>query len=336
MILDVEKLERGLLGRAIEELKGEGIYFKEINICGKRILFISESRKSEFVLKLKEKFYDYIIDSKKDYELVFRKNFCTNFKIEFSNGSIGDKTFQIIAGPCAIESEKMAFEVANFLSNLGIKFFRGSLFKPRTSPHTFQGLRENGIEILKNIKNTFGLNIVVEPLNGENIKKLLDVADIFQIGSRNMQNFSLLREVGESNKPIILKRGMSATLKEFLLAAEHILYTGNEKIILCERGIRTFSDYSRNTLDLSVVPVLKRETYLPVIVDPSHGTGRRDIVESMVFASIVAGADGVEIEVHPEPDKALSDGPQSLTMAEFKDMYNKALKLADFYKKELI
>ncbi len=336
MLLDIEKFKRGHLEKVLRELREEDFYFKEIEICGKKILFVSESKGETYIKRLKEKYKEFLITSLKEYELVYRKEFCGVHKIDFPYGTIGGDKFCVIAGPCAVESYSMAFKISEFLSNLGVTIFRGSLFKPRTSPHTFQGLKENGIEILKEIKNNFNLSIVVEPLSSENINMLMDVADFFQIGSRNMQNFSLLKEAGESGKPIILKRGMSATLKEFLLAAEHILYTGNEKVILCERGIRTFSDYSRNTLDLSVVPVLKRETYLPVIVDPSHGTGRRDIIEPMVLASIVAGADGVEVEVHPEPDRALSDGPQSLTLGDFKDLYEKIIKLNKFYRENLI
>ncbi len=335
MILLTNKIERGKLEKLKKNLEKSSIYFKEIKLCNENLLFVSENIDKKFKEEIEDNFSSFILKSGKEYELVSKKEFCKSLKIDFKDTSIGGNNFEIIAGPCAIESKEMAEEISKFLSNLNVKFFRGSLFKPRTSPHTFQGLGEKGIEILKEIKEKYEINIVVEPLNLKNINKLMDVADLFQIGSRNMQNFSLLKEAGESKKPIILKRGMSANLKEFLLAAEHILYTGNEKVILCERGIRTFSNYSRNTLDLSIVPILKKETYLPVIVDPSHGTGRRDIILPMVLASIVSGADGVEIEVHPNPEMALSDGPQSLTMEEFKKLHEKMKKLLSFYKTQL-
>lgn len=228
----------------------------------------------------------------------------------------------IISGPCAIESYEQLLETAKFVKSQGANVLRGGAYKPRTSPNSFKGLREEGLEILKAVKKETGLAVITELMDVRDLEKVYDVADIIQIGSRNMQNFTLLTEVGKQDKPVMLKRGFVATVKEWIGASEYIIAEGNNKVIMCERGIRTFSDYTRNTLDLAVVPIIKKETNLPVIVDPSHGTGVRELVKPMSLAGIVAGADGLMIEVHPNPEIALSDGEQSLHFYEFEDLMN--------------
>lgn len=233
----------------------------------------------------------------------------------------------MIAGPCSVENYEMMDKTAQFLKRIGVNYIRGGVFKPRTSPNSFQGLGVLGLEILKQIKKDYGLLVVSEILDIRDLEKCLDVVDVIQIGSRNMYNYPLLKEVGKINKTVILKRGMSATYDEWINASEYIKMGGNEDIILCERGIRTFEPFTRNTLDLSCIPLIKQRTNLRIIVDPSHGTGIRDIVEPMSMAAIAAGADGLIIETHPEPDKAISDGFQSVDFETFERIYFKTLKL---------
>ena len=226
--------------------------------------------------------------------------------------TIGGGSFTIIAGPCSVEGRKQLFKTANLIRESGVKILRGGAFKPRTSPYSFQGLGEEGLKLLKEAKETYGLYIISEVISPADVGLVAEYVDILQIGARNMQNFTLLNEIGTVRLPVLLKRGMAATIKEFLLSAEYILKHGNTNVILCERGIRTFETSTRNTLDLSAVPLLKAKTHLPVFVDPSHGTGNRDLVLPMSKAAMVAGADGVMVEVHFQPDSALSDGNQSL------------------------
>ncbi|MCC3864040.1 3-deoxy-7-phosphoheptulonate synthase [Terrisporobacter petrolearius] len=228
----------------------------------------------------------------------------------------------IMAGPCAIESYEQLLKTAKFVKSQGANILRGGAFKPRTSPSSFKGLKEEGLEILKAVKEETKLAVITELMDVRDLEKLYAVSDIIQIGSRNMQNFSLLTEVGKQDKPVMLKRGISATISEWIGAAEYIAYEGNKKIIMCERGIRTYNDYTRNTLDLAAVPIIQRETGLPVIVDPSHGTGVRELVKPMSLAAMACGADGLMIEVHPNPSEALSDGMQSLHFNEFEDLMN--------------
>lgn len=233
----------------------------------------------------------------------------------------------IMAGPCAIESYEQLLETAKFIKSNGANMLRGGAFKPRTSPKSFQGLKEEGLEILKAVKKETNLPVITELMDARDLDKLYEVADVIQIGSRNMQNFTLLSEVGKQDKPVMLKRGISSTITEWIGAAEYIAIGGNNKIIMCERGIRTYNDYTRNTLDIAAVPIIKKETNLPVIVDPSHATGVRYLVKPMSIASLAAGADGIIVEVHPNPDEALSDGPQSLRFEEFKDLMESIKKL---------
>lgn len=231
-----------------------------------------------------------------------------------------EKEKLIIAGPCAIESYDQLLETAKFIKSKGVKILRGGAYKPRTSPFAFQGMRKEGLEILKAVKKEVGIMAVTEAIDEKSLSEVYEVSDMIQIGSRNMQNFSLLVEAGKQDKPILLKRGMSATIKEWIHAAEYIAKQGNNKIIMCERGIRTFNDYTRNTMDIAAIPIIKQETGLKVIADPSHGTGKRNLILPMSLASLAAGADGLIIEVHPQPEDALSDGDQSLNFEEFSNL----------------
>ncbi|WP_077367319.1 bifunctional 3-deoxy-7-phosphoheptulonate synthase/chorismate mutase [Anaerosalibacter sp. Marseille-P3206] len=249
-----------------------------------------------------------------------------NIKLD-NDTTIGNKDFNIMAGPCAVESEEQMDRIGKFLSSIGIKILRGGAFKPRTNPNTFQGLEYDGLKILKAIKEKYGLLVVSEIMDPRDVELGCEYIDIIQIGSRNMQNFALLKEVGSVKKPVLLKRGMSATIEEWLMAAEYIRLEGNEDIILCERGIRTFSDYTRNTLDLVSVPIIKNLSEYPIIIDPSHGTGRRELIIPATKAALAIGADGIIVEVHPEPSKALSDGDQSLDFDGFKVLVDEIEKL---------
>ncbi|KFF41596.1 MAG: 3-deoxy-D-arabinoheptulosonate-7-phosphate synthase [Candidatus Atelocyanobacterium thalassa isolate SIO64986] len=232
----------------------------------------------------------------------------------------------VVAGPCSVESKTMIVETAQQVKASGAKFLRGGAYKPRTSPYAFQGYGESALELLSIAKKETGLGIITEVMDASDLDKIKEVADVIQVGARNMQNFSLLKKVGSQEKPILLKRGIAATINEWLMAAEYILAAGNPNVILCERGIRTFdTKYTRNTLDLSVIPVLRSLTHLPIMVDPSHGTGRADYVPSMAAAAVVAGTDSLMIEVHPNPAKALSDGIQSLTPVKFDNLMHKIL-----------
>lgn len=233
-----------------------------------------------------------------------------------------------MAGPCAVESREQAFEIAGIVKRAGAKIMRGGAFKPRTSPYSFQGLGEEGLKILAEAAEAHGLKIITEVMEPAAVDMVAHYTDILQIGARNMQNFPLLKEVAKVDKPILIKRGLSATIEEWIMAAEYILNGGNNKVMLCERGIRTFEPYTRNTLDLSAVVVAKQLTHLPVIVDPSHGTGKWKLVSSMGLAGITAGADGLIVEVHPRPSEALCDGSQSLTEENFTILMNKLVGVA--------
>ena len=253
----------------------------------------------------------------KPYKLASREVKSSNSVIQADGVAIGGTAIAIIAGPCSVESKEQICTTANLVKSSGANFLRGGAYKPRTSPYSFQGLEENGLKLLAAAKEVSGLPIVTEVMNPREIDLVAKYADVIQVGARNMQNFSLLKELGRVDKPILLKRGMMNTIKEFLMSAEYVLSEGNHQVILCERGIRTFETATRNTLDISCIPVLKKETHLPIIIDPSHATGHWDMVESMSRASIAAGADGLIIEVHPDPVKAFSDGPQSLKPEKF-------------------
>lgn len=255
--------------------------------------------------------------------------------IDVNGRKIGEGHFVIIAGPCSVESEHQIVGIARELKKIGASFLRGGAYKPRTSPYSFQGLGLEGLELLKIARAETGLPIVSEIMSTDVLGKFVEDVDIIQVGARNMQNFVLLRELGRIRKPVLLKRGLSATLEEWLMSAEYILSEGNENVILCERGIRTFETYTRNTLDLSAVPAVKKLSHLPVIVDPSHGTGKSWMVGTMSKAALVAGADGVTIEVHNDPKCALSDGDQSITPSEYSSIFPKIKQLAEIEGKNL-
>jgi len=269
-----------------------------------------------------------VVRVSKPYKLVSREMKSEDTIINFGDASIGGKELTVIAGPCSVESRDQMFDIAGELKEMGIKFIRAGAYKPRSSPYSFQGLKEKGLEILAEVKKELGVKIITEAKDNNNLDLISSVADIIQIGARNMQNFSLLEEVGTLTTPILLKRGLAATIEDLLMSAEYILSQGNYNVILCERGIRTFETLTRNTLDLNAVPVIKKNSHLPILVDPSHGIGIWDKVTPMAMAAIACGADGVIIEVHNHPDKALSDGYQSLTPKNFKKMLEKIEQLA--------
>jgi 3-deoxy-7-phosphoheptulonate synthase len=262
------------------------------------------------------------------YKLVSREVKPDDTIVEVGEVRIGGQELVIAAGPCAVESLDQVLTVARGVKKGGAHLLRGGAFKPRTSPYSFQGLGEEGLKILAAAREETGLPVVTEALDLEGVDLVEEYADVIQIGARNMQNYSLLRRCGKAKKPVLLKRGLAATLEEFLMSAEYILAGGNYQVILCERGVRTFSDFSRNTLDLAVVPAVKNRSHLPIVVDPSHGTGKRDKVKAMSRGAIAVGADGLLIEVHHEPDTALSDGPQSITPVMFEELVRELRQIA--------
>jgi len=262
------------------------------------------------------------------YKLVSREVKPEDSVVHIGGVAVGGPGLVIVAGPCAVESLEQTLRVAREVKKGGAHLLRGGAYKPRTSPYAFQGLGEKGLEILAAAREETGLPVVTEALDNESLDLVEKYADAIQIGARNMQNFSLLKRAGRARKPVILKRGMSATLEEFLMSAEYILAEGNYQVVLCERGVRTFSDFSRNTLDLAVVPAVKKLSHLPILVDPSHGTGRRDKVAPLSRAAAAVGADGVMVEVHHDPDVALSDGPQSITPDMFAELVGELRQIA--------
>jgi 3-deoxy-7-phosphoheptulonate synthase len=268
----------------------------------------------------------------KPYKLVSRdvKEEDSVLRIATPSGDVqvGGEKIALVAGPCAVENEDQAFAIAERVAGSGVRLFRGGAYKPRTSPYSFQGLGEPGLKILAKVRAKFGFGIVTEALDNESLDLVEEYADVIQIGARNMQNFSLLKRAGRAKKPVLLKRGMSATLDEFLMAAEYVLSEGNYNVMLCERGVRTFSDFSRNTLDLAVVPAVKKRSHLPILVDPSHGTGKRHKVLPLSRAAVAVGADGLLVEVHHEPEKALSDGIQSILPEEFAELTEQVRQIA--------
>jgi len=268
----------------------------------------------------------------KPYKLVSRDAKAEDTVITIATPSgevlVGGGNIAMVAGPCAVETEEQCFAIAEQVAPSGVKLFRGGAYKPRTSPYSFQGHGEDGLKILANVRKKFGFGIITEAVDNESLDLVEEYADVIQIGARNMQNFSLLKRAGRAKKPILLKRGMSATLDEFLMAAEYVLSEGNYRVILCERGVRTFSDFSRNTLDLAVVPAVQSRSHLPIMVDPSHGTGKRSKVLPLSRAAVAVGADGLLVEVHHEPDKAWSDGVQSIIPLEFAELMDEVRQIA--------
>lgn len=265
----------------------------------------------------------------KPYKLASREMHLDDTVIPLSGTAFGPGGLTIIAGPCSVENETMLLQTADFLMSRGVKLLRGGAFKPRTSPYSFQGLESEGLRILERARERTGIGIVTEVMDAALVDDIERSADMLQIGARNMQNFSLLKRVSRCTKPVLLKRGLSATLEELLMSAEYILAGGNRQIVLCERGVRTFADHSRNTLDISVIPAAKELSHLPIIVDPSHATGRRSHVPAMALAALAAGADGLMIEVHPDPDRAISDGAQTLNFQQFDLLLQSLRKVAE-------
>jgi 3-deoxy-7-phosphoheptulonate synthase len=278
-----------------------------------------------------------VIRVSKAYKLASRdvKEEDTIIRFAGTNATIGGLDLAVIAGPCSIESRDQAFAIAEQVAVAGAQFFRGGAYKPRTSPYAFQGLGLEALRIMADIRSRYGMRIVTEAIDNESLELVAEYADIIQIGARNMQNYSLLKSAGRLRKPVLLKRGLSATLEEFLMSAEYVMSEGNYEVILCERGVRTFADHARNTLDLSIVPAIQRVSHLPILVDPSHGTGRRDSVLPMARAAVATGADGVLVEVHHQPDKALSDGPQSIYPRQFASMMDEIGQIAPIVGRQL-
>src|ERR1700757_815586 len=271
-----------------------------------------------------------VIRVTKPYKLASRdvKEEDTVVRFAGTDAAIGGRALAMVAGPCSIESRGQAFAIAEQVAAAGAQFFRGGAYKPRTSPYAFQGLGVEALKIMAEIRDRFGLRIITEAIDNETLELVAEWADVVQIGARNMQNFSLLKHAGRLRMPILLKRGMSATLDEFLMAAEYIMSEGNYEVILCERGVRTFADHTRNTLDLSIVPAVQKLSHLPILVDPSHGTGKRNKVLPMARAAVAVGADGILVEVHHQPDKALSDGAQSIYPEQFAQLMDEASQIA--------
>lgn len=272
----------------------------------------------------------------KSYKLASREFHPRSSVVDVAGVKIGDGTPVVMSGPCAVESREQLFEAADIVKKAGAQFLRGGAYKPRTSPYSFQGLEEQGLKFLAEARERTGLKVVTEVTTVEAVDRVVAYADMLQIGARNMQNFGLLKAVGKAGKPVLLKRGLAATIDEWLNAAEYIMNEGNPDVVLCERGIRTYETYTRNTLDLSAVAAVKHLSHLPIIVDPSHGTGKWRMVQPMAYAAIAAGADGLMIEMHPNPAKALSDGPQSLTPEHFERVMNGVKKLSAFLREEQI
>lgn len=277
-----------------------------------------------------------VMPIQKPFKLASRIFHPENTQFEMPNGvKVGGKKIVVMAGPCSVENKEMLFTVAEAVKRAGATFLRGGAFKPRTSPYAFQGLGEEGLKYMREAADRFGLMVVTEVMDPRNVELVARYSDMLQIGARNMQNFDLLRECGACPKPVLLKRGLSATIQELILSAEYILAKGNFKVMLCERGIRTFETATRNTVDINAVPVIKEETHLPILVDPSHGTGKRSYVAPVARAAIAAGCDGIMVEVHPDPEKAKSDGPQSLLPSQFESLMNEMRLVAHAVGREI-
>ncbi len=313
---DIEQVSERLKGLGFQVHLSQGVQRTIIGAIGEGI---QENMDSFLVLPGVEN----IVPIMQPFKLASREFQREPTVVKAGSVAIGDGSIQIIAGPCAVESREKYLEIAAMVKESGATMLRGGAFKPRTSPYSFQGLEQVGLEILAEARELTGLPVITEVMDPRMVDLVAEYADVLQVGARNMQNYFLLRELGRIDKPIMLKRGPSATIEEWIMAAEYIISSGNSQVILCERGIRTFEKYTRNTLDLSAVPLIKQLTHLPIIVDPSHGTGKWKLVEPMALAAIGAGCDGLMIEVHQNPSEALSDGPQSLTPDNFCQLVTK-------------
>ena len=323
----VEKLKENLVNRGLKLHLSQGEDTTIIGLVGDTTEIEPEQLQAFDVVETVKRI-------KEPYKKANRSMHPQDSVIDICGKKLGGNHFQVIAGPCSVETREQMVEVAEDVKASGAGLLRGGAFKPRTSPYSFQGLGSEGLKLLLEAKKATGLPIVTEIMSAAHLD-LFDDVDVIQVGARNMQNFELLKELGKINKPILLKRGMSSTIDELLMSAEYIMAGGNEQVILCERGIRTFETSMRNTLDISAVPMLKSKTHLPVIVDPSHAAGIRFMVEPLTMAAIAAGADGVMIEVHNNPEKALCDGMQSLTPQAFDDVMKKVKKTTEFFGKVL-
>jgi 3-deoxy-7-phosphoheptulonate synthase len=325
---DIEKVKEKIISKNCTPHEIPGSSKLAIGVTG----LTRELNESDFLLM--DSVED-VVRVTKQFKLVSREMKPDDTIISVGEEKIGGNELTVIAGPCSVESRDQIFDIAGQLKEMGIKFLRAGAYKPRTSPYSFQGLKEKGLEYLSDVKRELGMKIVTEAKDTQTLSLIAETADIIQVGARNMQNFSLLEEVGQLSSPVLLKRGLAATVEDLLMSAEYILSQGNYNVILCERGIRTFETSTRNTLDLNAIPVIKKNTHLPVIVDPSHGIGIWDKVQPMAMASVACGADGVMIEVHSHPDEALSDGFQSLTPANFRKLLNKLNQLAPIVEKRV-
>lgn len=325
------------VNRVIDKLTQGGLDAQYLHSCGKTIItVIGDATACNTKQYERMPGVDRVLSIVTPYKLASREFRQENSLIEVETTSFGGAVAPVIAGPCAVESYEQFREAAVAVKRAGAKLLRGGAYKPRTSPYSFQGLEKEGLDILKAVSREVGLPIVSEVTDPRVIENMVEHVQMLQIGARNMQNFVLLKEVAKTNMPILLKRGPAATIEEWLMAAEYIMAGGNDKIVLCERGIRTFESYTRNTLDLNAIPVIKQLSHLPIIVDPSHGTGNWRWVGAMAKASLAAGADGLIIEVHPEPEEAVSDGPQSLTPANFYQLMKELAGLATALGRETI
>ncbi len=313
---DIKRILKKLENRGLKATISKGTERTVIGVIGDTSKITEEEENSVRAMRGVEE----VMRILKPYKLASREFKSQNTIIKIKGKEIGGKKIPVIAGPCAVENRAMLMNVASRVKAAGASFIRGGAFKPRTSPYSFQGLGEEGLQYLSEASKKTGLPVVTEIMDPRDMDIIIKYVDVIQIGARNMQNFRLLLEVGMCNKPVLLKRGLSATIKEWLMAAEYIMSKGNQQVILCERGIRTFETATRNTLDLSSVPVLKQQTHLPVVVDPSHGVGKWDLVAPMAKAAVAVGADGLLIEVHTNPEEAMSDGEQSLKPEAFKKL----------------
>ncbi len=336
VIMKVGASERQI-HQASQELERLGFSVHRVDGATRTILgAIGEKRGLDFARLAVLDGVERVVEITKPYKLASREFKPEPTVIRVGDVTIGGNELAIIAGPCSVESEEQIYQCAQLVAQHGVRLLRGGAFKPRTSPYSFQGLGEAGLKMMRAAANRYGLSIVTEALDTTHVETVAQYADVLQIGARNMQNFALLKEVGRCNKPVLLKRGIAATVEEWLMAAEYILNEGNQNVILCERGIRTFSDHLRFTLDVGAVSVVKELSHLPVIVDPSHAAGVRTKVIPLALAGIAAGADGLIVEVHHDPDKALCDGPQALLPDQFHTLMDELAVVAQAVRRRLI
>jgi 3-deoxy-7-phosphoheptulonate synthase len=316
----IETVVDRLIGDGFDVHRSTGVERTVLGVVGGKIV---DTRDYELLDGVKE-----VIRITQPYKLCSRTFKPEGTVIRVGDVAIGGKNVIVMAGPCTVENREQVQSTAEAVHSVGVRIMRGGAFKSRTSPHSFQGLGEEGLKLLCEAARCRDMYVISEVMDHTQIPMFLEYVDILQVGARNMQNYNLLKELGKIQKPVLLKRGMAATIEELLLAADYVMTGGNRQVILCERGIRTFENYTRNTLDLSAIPVVKKLSHLPIIVDPSHGTGRRDKVAPMARAAVAAGADGLLIEVHPDPDKALCDGAQSLWPAQFEQLLKELVMIA--------